>query len=139
MCETKSENNGAPFPLFAASGTGSAIILLPGSQKTLSHGNLFSIIGTCPDGSPEIVNHTSPRCKGCNHLHQKDTIVWSGACSKHVTARSCLSMSPCQGPERKQDRPYCHECDESMQARLIAGIGQVWACPACGGYIGRRS
>jgi len=62
--------------MFAASGTENAGILSPREGIRLSHGNLFSVVGTCPDGSQEIVNHTSPRCKGCQWLHVKDTINW---------------------------------------------------------------
>jgi hypothetical protein len=97
MSEAKTEC-GALVQNLTGTGTVSPVIVSPASVKTLTRGNIFSILGICDDGSPEILNHTSARCNACRWLHTKETIAWSGQCGKHVTVRHCLAWSPCQGP-----------------------------------------
>jgi hypothetical protein len=99
MTEVSVKNSGAQVLELAGTGTLSPTIVLPRESITLSHGMPFQVIRKY--GIEQVINHTGKRCKGCRWLHSKDTIVWAGACGKYVTVRSCLNMSPCEGPVRR--------------------------------------
>lgn len=70
MSEVKTENNGAPYPLLAAIGTGSAGIVSSGSQKTLSHGNLFQVQNY--HGIETVINHkASAVMAACGYIKSR--------------------------------------------------------------------